>query len=109
MAGHLNKPKKLKKGDTIAFVAPSSFCAHRFERAKEQLEKSGFEIFVHPQCLSRDFSSAGTAEEKAAALHDVFSDPAIDAVFALRGGYRALHTLDKLDYDVIARNPKILL
>jgi hypothetical protein len=31
------------------------------------------------------------------------------AVFALRGGYGAAQLLDRIDYDLICSNPKILL
>lgn len=110
MARDLIKPKKLKQGGTIALIAPSSWCEPESSaETAVQLEKMGYRVFVHPQCLARDYTSAGTAADKVAALHDVFADKKIDAVFALRGGYRALHMLDKIDYDLIRANPKIFM
>jgi muramoyltetrapeptide carboxypeptidase len=42
-------------------------------------------------------------------LHAMFSDNEVDAVFAIRGGYGSMHILDRIDYDLIRRNPKIFL
>lgn len=104
------KPKKLKKGDTIALVAPSSWCAPEdSQNTKAELEKLGYVVYVHEQCNARDHMSAGTPEQKVAALHDVFSNPDIDAVFCLRGGYQTLNIIDRLDYELIKKNPKILI
>lgn len=104
------KPEKLQKGDLIALVAPSSYCAPEDSASvKVELEKLGFRVFVHPQCLARDHMSAGTTAEKLAALHECFGNPDIKAIFCLRGGYRAIHLLDGLDYALIKANPKILL
>lgn len=106
----LLKPKKLFAGATIGVIAPSSYCAPEdSENAKRELEKQGFNVFIHPQCYARDHMSAGTPQEKAAALHDVFSNPDIDAVFCLRGGYQTLNMLHLIDYDLVRRNPKILM
>lgn len=104
------KPKKLKKGGTIGLIAPSSYCEPQdSENVKRELEKRGFHVVVHPQCLARDHMSAGTPQEKADALHDMFSDPSIDAVFALRGGYQTLNMADKIDAALIRKNPKIFI
>jgi muramoyltetrapeptide carboxypeptidase len=104
------KPKKLLVGGTIGIMAPSSYCLPEdSENAKIQLEKLGYKVVVHPQCHARDKMSAGTPAEKVAALHELFADTSIDAIFCLRGGYRATHLLDKLNYQLIKNNPKILM
>ncbi|MDQ1468914.1 MAG: muramoyltetrapeptide carboxypeptidase, partial [Bryobacterales bacterium] len=52
---------------------------------------------------------AGTAQQRVDDLHAMFSDPAIQAVFCIRGGYGSAQMLDKLDYNLIRANPKIFL
>jgi muramoyltetrapeptide carboxypeptidase len=42
-------------------------------------------------------------------LHAMFRDPEVKAVFALRGGYGSPQLLDRIDYDLIRRHPKIFL
>ena len=42
-------------------------------------------------------------------LHSMFSDGHIKAIFCARGGYGSLRLLEKMNFDLIRRNPKILL
>lgn len=51
----------------------------------------------------------GTIEERLDDLHDMFRDPEVKAVFALRGGYGSAQILDGIDYNLIRANPKIFL
>ena len=39
----------------------------------------------------------------------MFADDEVDAIVCLRGGYGAMRLLDKIDYDLIARHPKIFV
>jgi muramoyltetrapeptide carboxypeptidase len=106
----LIKPKKLKPGDTIGIVGTSSWAEADYVNAGlNGLRACGFEVFVHPNCYKRDHGSMGTTQEKIAAMHDLFSDSDVDAVFALRGGARAIHMLDGLNYPLIAKHPKIFV
>lgn len=110
MAITLLKPKKLPQNAHIALIAPSSYCEPQDSaNVKSALEKRGYHVSVHPQCLARDHMSAGTPQQKADALHDVLRDPSIDAVFCLRGGYQTLNMLDLIDYDLVRKYPKIIM
>jgi muramoyltetrapeptide carboxypeptidase len=42
-------------------------------------------------------------------LHAAFADPEVKAVFCTRGGYGAAMLLDRIDFALIRRNPKIFL
>jgi muramoyltetrapeptide carboxypeptidase len=93
---------------TIGIIAPSS----RGEIAPESiaaLEARGHSVVIHPQCYLEDHQSAGTAQQRADAVMDVFSDRHIDIVMAARGGNRSMHILPYLDFDVIAKNAKPLI
>lgn len=104
------KPAPLQPGDTIGVMSPSSYVEKKAVlKAKKFLENKGFSVFLHPQYESRYNQSAGTSEEKVAALHELFEDKNIKAIITASGGNRALHLLDKLDYDLIAANPKIFM
>jgi muramoyltetrapeptide carboxypeptidase len=39
----------------------------------------------------------------------MFADPSVDAIFAIRGGYGAAQLLDRIDYDLLRKSPKIFL
>ena len=51
----------------------------------------------------------GSIEERVDDLHAMFADPSVDAVFAIRGGYGSGQLLDRIDYDLLRKNPKIFL
>ena len=106
----LIRPPALNKGDTIGIIAPSSHIeSDVLDAGVAALRDYGFKVFIHPQTLARDQQSAGTAVEKAAALHQVFLDPEIKAVIGAGGGNRAVHLLDHIDFDLIRANPKIYM
>jgi muramoyltetrapeptide carboxypeptidase len=110
MAGGLIKPNKLKKGDTIGIMNPSSWAEPSYiEKNVNVLRGYGYNVVVHPQCYERENGAAGTTQQKIDALHVMFSDLSINAIFTLRGGSRALHMLDGINYQLLARNPKILI
>lgn len=109
----LSTPPPLKPGDTIGVMAPSSRIADAdIDAAQAFIEGRGFKVFIHPQTRLRSGSQyttqyAGTAQEKVDAVHDLARNPDIKAVFFATGGQRALTILDKIDYKLIAANPKI--
>lgn len=103
-------PPALKIGDTIGVMAPSSrFAREDLESAATILKGYGFKVFIHPQCYETHHQSAGTHEQKIAALHELASDKSINAVFFAAGGNRALHLLEHMDFGLIASNPKIYI
>lgn len=103
-------PPALKKGDTIGVLAPSShYDAPLIEQAIQIFESQGFKIAFHPQIHERHGQFAGTPAQKIAAVHDYFKDPNIKAILPIAGGNGVIHLLDGLDYDLIRRNPKIIM
>jgi muramoyltetrapeptide carboxypeptidase len=108
MASGVIKPKKLKIGDTIGIMAPSTWIhSEDADKAVATLKNMGMNVFLHPQALLQKGPSAGTVDQKIAALHELFADKDIAAIFSARGGVRGLHSLDRIDYDLIRQNPKI--
>ena len=106
----LIKPKALKKGDTIGVFAPGGVIYdYHIEDARTYWENAGFNLHIEPQTLYKDDQFAGTPEQKIEAMHKLFSDPKIDAVLCARGGNGCIHILDRIDYDLIAKNPKLFI
>lgn len=104
-------PKKLSPGDTIGIISPSSavFETEPYQIAIETFEAMGLKVkpgkFVH----NRYGHLAGTDEERAGELNEMFSDPGVAAIIALRGGSGAARILDQIDYKIISQNPKIFI
>ena len=52
---------------------------------------------------------AGTDEQRLADLNGALQDTSIDAVWCIRGGYGTIRLLDRVDYDGLARRPKVVI
>lgn len=105
-------PKRLKDGARIAVVSPAGRDRDSgawIAQAKALFSDKGYRVFVHPQNEFTYHYFAGTDDERATALNEAFADKTVDAIIAARGGNGSAHILDKLDYDVIRANPKILM
>ena len=95
---------------TIGVCAPSSYVERTdIEKAAKAVQDAGYAIQIHPQTFARDQQSAGTRAEKLDALHALYADDTVDAIWAAGGGNRAMDLLNSLDYDLIRQNPKPLI
>jgi muramoyltetrapeptide carboxypeptidase len=105
------KPARLKPGDTVALVSPSGATATRFEVTivKENMEALGFKVKFGEHLLDRYGYLGGKDEDRAADLMNQFADPEVAGVVAMRGGWGCARMLPFLDYDIIRKNPKILI
>ena len=105
------KPKKLKKGDTIGLVSPSSGLWEKSElwAGIENLEKRGYKVKLADNVYKRTFYLAGSDEERAEGVMDMFKDDSVDAILNTQGGYGASRVLRHLDFDVIKACPKIFM
>lgn len=106
------KPRALKAGDTVGLITPSSYIFNtwRLEEAVARLDSAlGLKSKLGRSVKARHGYMAGTEAERLEDLHAMFRDPAVAAVFCLEGGYGTERLLDRIDYDLIRKNPKILL
>lgn len=100
----------LKEGDTIGVLAPAAHGGMTdYNRSIELLESLGYRVKLAPSVTDDYGFLAGSDEERAKDLNDFFRDDSIKAILCLRGGYGSARLLDKLDYDMIARHPKMLI
>ncbi len=101
----------LKSGDLVALVSPAGPLAadERFADAVAHVEQLGLRVRPGKHALARNGFLAGTDEQRASDLNDALRDPEIRGVFALRGGYGTTRILDRIDYDALRRDPKVVL
>lgn len=103
-------PKALAPGDTIEIIAPAKYLdKERVTLATKRLEEMGFKVRLPKNLFRRQGFLGGSDEERATELMAAFADPEVDAIMPGTGGYGTTRILDKLDYDVIRKNPKILV
>ncbi|SCY79957.1 S66 peptidase family protein [Alkaliphilus peptidifermentans] len=104
------KPRALKKGDTIAVVAPSSPATpEKVKNAKVQLEALGFNVIMGKSCYEKHGYLSGIDQIRADDINNMFMNKEVDGIICLRGGYGAAKTLEKLDLDMIKANPKVFV
>lgn len=101
-------PKALKPGARVALVSPASPALEpeANEAGAEIIRSLGFVPVLMPNAQKATKYLAGSDEERVKDLNDAFRDPAIDAVWCLRGGYGSPRILPFIDYEAVRRNPK---
>lgn len=106
----ITRPKSLRRGDTISVVAPAGpVVRERIEKAFDFLRSRGYRIKTHGEVFRKTGYLAGDDSTRAGELMAAFADPESTAVWCARGGYGVSRILARLDYDLIARHPKIFV
>lgn len=107
--GALRKPKRLQPGDMIGLTAPAGivFNDDDYTRMVQVLTDFGFRTKFGSNVRNRHGYLAGTDRERAENLNQMFVDPEIDGIMAVRGGWGCSRILPYLDFKAIARNPKV--
>jgi muramoyltetrapeptide carboxypeptidase LdcA involved in peptidoglycan recycling len=107
------KPSRLKTGDTIGVVSPAWGGAGAFPQRVEQgikyLDKLGFRVKVAPHALNQKGYVSDTPANRAQDIHAMFANPTIKAIIASIGGDHSCHLLPLLDFELIARHPKVFM
>lgn len=105
------KPARLKHGGTLGIVAPASAPANpqNIDLGLAALQRLGFNPQPAKNLRKRWGFLAGTDQERAEDLMEVFADDSVDAIICFRGGYGASRLLPLLDYDMVRRHPKIFV
>ena len=106
----ITKPKRLKPGDTVALITPSSAVTDAdFKKALQNMADLGLKTRVGKYATAVNGFLAGTDAQRLEDLHWAFSDKTIDAVWCIRGGYGLSRILPQIDYAMIKKNPKIFI
>ena len=100
--------RPLPDGGVIGVCAPSSPYFNRSEvlRGIEWWQAQGYRVKLGEGVWDRDDYMAGSPQRRAADLMAMFSDPEVDVVQCLQGGFGAMELLPVLEYDVISEHPK---
>ncbi len=108
-AGERIKPPALPEQATIAVVAPASPPQTRseIEQATAYFEARGHQVIFGPNHRKVHGYLAGTDAERAADLQWALSEPGIDMVHTLCGGYGCARLYDLIDWDALG-DPRIV-
>ncbi|KRO17001.1 S66 family peptidase [Lacticaseibacillus saniviri] len=105
-------PARLRPGDEIRIVSPSSSLAHiggmqANLAAKTRLEKLGFTVTFGQHIADNDILESASIASRVADLHEAFRDSHVKAILTTIGGYTANDLLPYIDWQLIADHPKI--
>ncbi len=105
------KPPALKSGDTVAITSPAGaiWDDKQVETFTDILKSFGFKV-IHGKTLTEKFGYfAGTDELRANELNELFANKHVKGIFCMKGGWGCARLLDKIDYTIIEKNPKVLI
>jgi muramoyltetrapeptide carboxypeptidase len=104
-------PPRLRPGDTVGVVAPATATFRQVELdvVRASLEGLGLRVRTGEHVLSRFGSLAGADSDRSADINAFFADSDVKAIVPTRGGWGSGRLLPHLDYELIRRNPKVVL
>lgn len=103
-------PPFLHEGDKVVIVSPSSKIDKSFlAGAKKRLESWGLKVVVSKHAAGSSGLFAGTVRQRLKDFQQAMDDPNVKAIFCSRGGYGAIHLIDKIDFTAFCEHPKWLL
>jgi len=97
----------LKKGDTIAIVAPAKAIEKEYiDFALDFFEQQGYKVLVGKNCLNQHHYFAGTDEERLSDFQEVLDNLEIKAIICARGGYGCVRIVDDIQWASLLNHPK---
>lgn len=76
------------------------------DRAASYFTQQGWQVSAPEATFAQHMRFAGTVEQRLDALNEVLADRSPGLVMATRGGYGAIHLLDKINWKKMANSPK---
>lgn len=103
-------PPYLKKGDVIGITCPSGYITlEDIQPAVNKMNAWGFEVRIGDTVGTRDFTFAGSDEQRAGDFQKMINDDSIKAVMLGRGGYGAVRIIDAIDFKKFSKHPKWII
>jgi muramoyltetrapeptide carboxypeptidase len=109
---NLITPPYLKKGDTIAIVAPAGILKNRqatILKSKKLVESWGLKVVLGKNIYNNGNHFSGTDAERTKDFQEALDNQNIKAIWSARGGYGSVRILDKLDYSTFKKHPKWII
>jgi muramoyltetrapeptide carboxypeptidase LdcA involved in peptidoglycan recycling len=102
---------RLKSGDTVCVIAPSRSLGLISQEVREialaQLGELGLTVQFSAHAEETDEYCSSSVDSRLADLHAAFSDPSIQAILTVIGGFNSNQLLSRIDYDLVRQHPKI--
>ena len=103
----------LRAGDAIGYFSPSApataFAPTRYARARAYLQSKGFRLVSGGLSGESDTYRSGTIEARAEELNSLIRNPDVRCIMSTIGGANSNSLLPHVDYEALARDPKIII
>lgn len=110
MSNSLIFPPFLQEGDRVVILSPSGKIDKSFLKgAQERLASWGLDVIVTAYADGADGKYAGTVRQRLKDLQRALDNEKAKAILCSRGGYGAVHLIDKLDLTGFRQHPKWLI
>jgi len=104
------KPERLRPGDKIGLVAPASLVTEKdLQTAVEKVKQLGLVPVYSDKIIGKYGYFSATDKERADDFNDMIKNPEIKGIICAGGGYGCTRILDLIDYDMIKKNPKVVM
>ena len=104
------KPARLYMGDKVGLVAPAwSITENDLQLSIENVKRLGLEPIYSDKILGKQGYFSGTDKERADDFNNMIKNPEIKGIIFANGGYGCTRILDLVDYNMIKKNPKIIV
>lgn len=106
----MRRPPALCPRDRVTVLAPSMpVFRDQLEAGCAALREAGFDVGLGEHVHAVHGHLAGTDEERLHDLNTAIGDPDVRAVWVGRGGFGLTRILDRIDWDALAADPKLVI
>jgi muramoyltetrapeptide carboxypeptidase len=103
-------PPYLHSGDTIGITCPAGdITLKEIQPSVQLIESWGFRTRIGDTVGKKDYIFGGNDDQRAADFQQMLNDPGISAILCARGGYGAVHIIDRLDFSPLTSHPKWII
>lgn len=106
----MKRPPFLKLNDKVVILSPAGNISSIYvNNAVDILQEWGLQVSTSENALRESGRFSGFVEQRLHDLQSAMDDPEVKLIFCSRGGYGAVHLLDRLDFSAMKENPKWLV
>tara|TARA_Y100000389_G_scaffold193589_1_gene222512 strand:+ start:1150 stop:2055 length:906 start_codon:yes stop_codon:yes gene_type:complete len=103
-------PPFLDPGSGIAIIAPSRYADPSIiQLAKNWIKENGWIPYAAPNLGTKKNQFGGTDQQRADDFNWAISNPKVQAIWSIRGGYGAVRMVDYINWGDFKRNPKWII
>ena len=98
--------ERLRKGDVIGIICPSHIAGEDYKQIVKGIEQLGFRVKLGANIYKNTHGYLASEQERADDLNDMVNDSDVKMIL-FGGGWGANEILPLIDYENIARHPKL--